>query len=167
MNNPRKWNHDIMAQALCEFDLIIKEARGLVATSSDVLIPNPIKEFDTYMDNVRTVTQIMENEPAKKGKIVNQAAGKRIQDSIVVSEVTKSKLDISNFTNCHHQYVLPIGADQNEINHYNNEVKRVYRERMFDYSHRSRSHKGPTKPKMGKYLYRKLACLCCRMHCLN
>ena len=56
-----------MAQCLCEFDLIIKEARGLVATSSDVLLPNLIKEFNNYIDNVRAITQIMEIEPVKRG----------------------------------------------------------------------------------------------------
>ena len=146
---------------------MINEARDLVATSSDILIPNSIREFDTYMDNVYKVTQIMENEPAEKGKIGNQVAGKRIQDSIVMSEFTRSKLDISNCANCRHQFVLPIGADQSEINHHNDEVKRVYRERMFGYNHRPRSRKGLTKPKMGECLSRKLACLCCRMHYLN
>ena len=47
MKNPRKWNRAIMAQALCGFDLIMTEARALVATSSDSLIPPPITEFET------------------------------------------------------------------------------------------------------------------------
>ena len=59
----------VMAQCLCEFDLIIKESRGLVATSSDVLLPNLIKEFNNYIDNVRAITQIIEIEPVKKGKL--------------------------------------------------------------------------------------------------
>ena len=71
MNNARKLNRSIMAQVLCEFDLIMKEARGLVATSSDSLIPPPIVQFEMYMDNVRAVNIIVENEP-KKGKIGNQ-----------------------------------------------------------------------------------------------
>ena len=167
MKNPRKWNRAIMAQALCGFDLIMTEARALVATSSDSLIPPPITEFETYMNNVRAVNEIVENEPTKKGKIGNQLAGKRIQDSIPMSEITRSKLDFSNCANCHHNFVLPIGPEQNEINHHNDEIKRVYRDKMFEYNHRSRSRKGSTKPKMGKCLSRKLACLCCRMHCLN
>ena len=167
MKNPRKWNRAIMAQAFCEFDLIMTEARGLVATSSDSLIPPPIVEFDSYMNNVRAITEIVENEPTKKGKIGSQSAGKRIQDSIPMSEITRSKLDFSNCANCHHNFVLPIGPEQNEINHHNDEIKRIYRDRMFEYNHRSRSRKGASKPKMGKCLSRKLACLCCRMHCLN
>ena len=42
-----------------------------------------------------------------------------------------------------------------------------FTEKMSDYNHRSRSRKGSTKPKMGKCLSRKLACLCYRIHCLN
>ena len=78
MKHPRKWNRAIMAQAICEFDLIIKEAGALVASSSDTLIPEPIQVFNTYMDNVREVNEIVECEPSTKGKIGTQVAGKII-----------------------------------------------------------------------------------------
>ena len=134
-----------MAQALREFDLIMKEARGLVSTSSDSRIPPPIVQFEMYMDNVRAVNVIVENEPPKKGKIGNQVSGKRIQDSIPMSEITRSKLDLSNCANCHHNFVLQIGPEQIEINHHNDEIKRVYRDKMFDYNHRSRLKKRVNK----------------------
>ena len=49
-----------------------------------------------------------------------------------MSEVTRSKLDFSNFANFHHNFVLSIGTEQNEINHHNDGVKRPYRERMYE-----------------------------------
>ena len=57
-----------MAQALCEFDLIMNKARDMVAMNN---LPDPIANFEEYMLDVKVFTEIAENEPiiAKKGKI--------------------------------------------------------------------------------------------------
>ena len=75
-----------MARAICEFDSIMKEAQTMVAssTASDDLVPPAIREFYTYMEDVRSIATIVENEPltSKKGRIGNQSGGKRIQDCV-------------------------------------------------------------------------------------
>ena len=38
---------------------------------------------------------------------------------------------------------------------------------MYAYNHRSKFRKGDNKPKMGRTMSMKLACLCTRIHCLN
>ena len=81
-----KWNRAIMAQAICEFDLIMNKARDMVAMNN---LPDPIANFEEYMLDVKAVTEIAENEPiiSKKGKIGKQASGKRLQDTIDMSAV--------------------------------------------------------------------------------
>ena len=160
-----------MARAICEFDSIMKEAQTMVAssTASDVLLPLALREFYSYMDDVRSIATIVENEPLsnKKGRFGAQSAGKRLQDCVNMKDLTRDKLDISNCANCKHNFVLPVGLEQNEINHHNDKVKIDYREAMYAYNHKSKSRKGDKKPKMGKTISMKLACLCTRMHCLN
>ena len=118
---------------------------------------------------MKSVSEIAENEPiiAKKGKIGKQASGKRLQDTIDMSTITRQKLDFSNCANCKHNFLLPVGPSQLEINHHNDTIKRVYREKIYEYNHRSRTRKGGPKPKMGRALSMKLACLCTRMHFVN
>ena len=168
---PRKWNRAVMARAICEFDSIMKEAQTMVAssTASDVLLPPALREFYSYMDDVRSIAAIVENEPLsnKKGRFGAQSAGKRLQDCVNMKDLTRDKLDISNCANCKHNFVLPVGLEQNEINHHNDKVKIDYREAMYAYNHKSKSRKGDKKPKMGRTMSMKLACLCTRMHCLN
>ena len=114
-------------------DLIMKESRALVATST-VIFPTPILEFEKYIEDVRAVTTIVEESPVanKKGEISNQLSGKRIQDEILISDITRSKLDITNCANYKHNFVLPIGQSQLEINHHNDEIKRIYRDKMYE-----------------------------------
>ena len=166
MKFPRKWNRAIMAQALCEFDLFLHNVRRSTAMDK---VPVPISDFDTYMEDVKVVSEIAENEPliSKKGQIGKQPAGRSIQDSIDMSTITRGKLDFTSCANCKHNFVLPIGSPQIEINHHNDTIKQVYREKMYEYNHKSRSRKGGPKPKMGRALSMKLACLCTRMHCMN
>ena len=168
---PRKWNRAVMAQAICEFDLIMEEAKTMVAssTTSDDLVPPAIREFYAYMEDVRDVATIVENEPivSQKSRIGSQSTGKRVQDCLDMSEVTRDKLDISNCANCKHNFVLPIGLKQLEINHNNDNVNKEYCEAMYAYNHKSKSRKGDKKPKMGRSISMKLACLCTRMHYLN
>ena len=50
MKYPRKWICSLMANALCEFDLIVKVSRTFtVNISNSKLLPDPITEFETYM----------------------------------------------------------------------------------------------------------------------
>ena len=140
-----------MARAICEFDSIMKEAQTMVAssTASDDLVPPAIREFYTYMEDVRSIATSVENEPltSKKGRIGNQSGGKRIQDCVNMKDVTRDKLDISNCSNCKHNFLLPIGPKQEEINHHNDKVKSDYREAMYAYNHKSKSRKGDKNQK--------------------
>ena len=163
---PRKWNRSIMAKAICEFDSIMKESQAMVASST---IPPPLRDFYAYMEDVSTTATLAENEPVKTkyGRVGGQVAGKRVQDSINISDITRSKLDLSNCANCKHNFLLPIGLTQNQINLHNDKVKNDYRTQMYNYNHMSKSRKVGEKPKMARSLSMKLACLCTRMHCLN
>ena len=56
-----------MAKAICDFDLIIKEARRLVAVTVDSRpLPYTIIEFETYMDNINEAAKIKKDVPIKK-----------------------------------------------------------------------------------------------------
>ena len=163
---PRKWNRAIMAKAICELDSILKESQAMVASST---IPPPLRDFYAYMDDVGITVTLAENDPTRirKGRVGGQSAGKRVQDCINMSDVTRGKLDHSNCANCKHNFLLPIGLKQNQINLHNDKVKNDYRAEMYAYNHKSKSRKGEKKPKMGRSLSMRLACLCTRMHCLN
>ena len=93
--------------------------------------------------------------------------GKRLQDCLDMTEIKRDKLDFSNCANCKHNFLLPVGPDEMEINAHNERVKNTYHQAMHAYNNRSRSHKGERKPKMGRSISRKLACLCTRMNCLG
>ena len=103
----------------------------------------------------------------EKSQIGKQPAGKSIQDTTDMSTITRRKLEFSNCENCKHNFVLPVGPPQLEINHHNDDIKSVYREKMYEYNHRSRSRRGGPKPRIGRALSMKLACLCTQMHCMN
>ena len=57
-----------MANVVCDFDMSMKEEMRLVAHSNNsILLPSPIIEFETYMDNARETNEIKNNEiPAPK-----------------------------------------------------------------------------------------------------
>ena len=114
------------------------------STTSDDLLPPALLKFYPYMDDVRSIATIVENEPltSKKGRIGNQSGGKRIQDCVNMKDVTRDKLDISNCSNCKHNFLLPIGPKQEEINHHNDKVKSDYREAMYAYNHKKQVSKG-------------------------
>ena len=170
LKHPSKWLRGIMAQAICEFDIILETASGLIALTEDAINDQPevIKEFYAYINEVRTIAAIVENEPTPKQKrIGSQSGGKRVQDSLNMKEITREQLDLSKCANCKHNFVLPIGISQVEIHVHNENVKKTYRNKMYDYNTKSKSRRGCTKPKMGRLLTRRLACLCSRMNCLN
>ena len=142
----------------------MKESQAIVASST---VPLALREFYAYMEDVSIAT-IVENEPVKnkKGRIGNQSAGKRIQDCISMNDVTRDKLDFSNCANCKHNFILPVGLNQAKINHHNDKVKSDYRNATHAYNDKSKSRKGDNKPKMGRSMSMKLACLCTGIYCL-
>ena len=159
-----------MAQAICELDLITEQASGLVALTEEAAEKQPkeIQEFYKYMYEVREIAAIVENGPEKKkARYGEQSGGKRVQDALVMSEITRDQLDFSNCANCKHNYVLPIGHTQIEINVHNENQKISFRKKMMEYNTRTKSRRGDRKPKMGRMMSRRLACLCTRMNCLN
>ena len=129
-------------------------------------VPAPLIEFFSYMEEVRDIASIALHEPSvkKKNRIGNQPLGKRLQDCLDMTEIKRDKLDFSNCANCKHNFLLPVGPDEMEINAHNERVKNTYHQAMHAYNNRSRSRKGERKPKMGRSISRKLACLCTRMN---
>lgn len=165
-----KWLQGVMAQAICELDLILQQASGLVALMEEAAEKQPqeIKEFYTYMYKVRESAAIVENGPEKKKAWYGgQSGGKRIQDALVMSEITCDQFDFSNCANCKHNYVLPIGPTQIEINIHNEKQKNIFRKKMTEYNTRTKSRRVDRKPKMGRMMTGRLACLYTRMNCLN
>ena len=170
LNHPKKWNREVMAMAICEFDQVMENACNMAEVEeSPSKLPPPLTEFYTYILEVREIAEIAKTQPimSKKSRIGSQAVGKRLQDTIDMNNVTREKLDFSNCANCKHNYVLPISPDELEINAHNDNVKCIYRNAMYAYNHRSRSRRGDRKPTMGRSMSRKLACLCSRMNCLG
>ena len=170
LKHASKWNRVIMAQCICELDIILEYASGLVAISelASNAQPQSIQEFYSYMNDVRTIVTIVENEPTStKQRIGKQSGGKRVQDCLNMHEITRDQLDLSNCANCKHNFVFPIGISQIEINLHNDKIKKEYRTKMYEYKNRTKSRRGSSKPKMGRTMSRRLACLCTRMNCLN
>ena len=65
LKHPSKWNRGIMAQCICELDIMLEYASGLVAISelASNAQPQSIKDFYCYMNDVRTIAVIVENKP--------------------------------------------------------------------------------------------------------
>ena len=59
MKQPRKWNRAVVAKTLCEIDTLITEARiTVVRSSTSILLPDEIIDFESYMQDVRDVAEI-------------------------------------------------------------------------------------------------------------
>lgn len=159
-----------MDKVICEIDTLITEARRTVArTHTSILLLDEIIDFDSYMQDIRDVAEIANNEniQLKNRNIGKRKAGRRIQDLMDLNFIKQENLDFSHCANCKHQFVLPFSQSQIEINHHNDNLKEEYRKAMYDWNHRSKSRKITTKSKVGQPLSIKLACLCTMMYCLN
>ena len=55
-----------------------------------------------------------------------------MQDQVYTSTVTREMLDRTKCQNCKHNFVLPVGQSQIEINLYNDSVKRTYCQKMIE-----------------------------------
>ena len=159
-----------MAKALCEFDLIIKEDPALVvSTSNSKPLPEPITEFESYMADVKLASEIKRSViPVPKiGNIGKQKARKRIQHQLNMSKLTRDDLDCTNCLNCKHNFVLPVGQSQMEINLQNNGGKIEYWKEITEWNSKTMSRKGGPNPKRGRSISQKLACLCILINFLN
>ena len=120
------------------------------------------------MGDVREATEIQKKEipVTKKGKFGTQKGGKRIQDTMYITGISREQLDMNNCANYKHTALLPIGCDKIEINHHNDKMKNGYRKKMAEWNQMTVSKRGP-KPKVSCPISQKLVCLCTCMHYLN
>ena len=71
---PRKWNREIMAKAICEFDSIMKESQAMVASST---IPPPLRGFYAYMEDVSITATLVENESVNIKRLSWRSVGRQ------------------------------------------------------------------------------------------
>ena len=101
-----------------------------VAVSHESL-PGAIKTFIAYMSTVAKVAEIAKyaREPGPR-KIGTQKGGKRVQDTMSMTDLNHMSFDQSNCPSCLHRYVLPIGKSLMDIHKHNTAVRKIHTEQM-------------------------------------
>ena len=75
LKHRNKWNRIVMAEAICQFDLLMEQSCKMDDTQEkDCKLPAAIDNFYQYMLEVREIATIAENEPLpnkKAGSVLN------------------------------------------------------------------------------------------------
>ena len=90
-----------------------------------------------------------------------------MQDQMDASTFTREMLDRTNYQNCKHNFVPPVGQSQMEVNLHNDIFKHIYCQKMTEWNQKTVSQKGGPKPKIGCSLSQRLDCLYTGMYFLN
>jgi len=103
---------------------------------------------------------------SSNGKLGGQRNQCRIHDNIDLTELTNNSFDMENCGYCQHPFVLPIGTPINEIVKYNSKIAKSHNEKMKVYQNTPVKKRGK-KPTADKAMSQHLACMCCKMACID
>ena len=131
VKQPRTWNKFNATDAISTLHEIMSASYSSIDSSTSIKLPDVILEFETFMDDVKEAVQIMDNKVpvAKKVKAGSQKAGRRIQDSMILSEILREKLDVNNCANYKYPFVKSIAQDSLTSKHNNDKIENIFSEK--------------------------------------
>lgn len=164
---PRHWTNKKFAEAICNFDTILERSQN-VSDTMIVKYPPAITHFINYMNEIKTEAEILANENIRstKGRIGSQKGSTRIQDNVDMKSLQDNSFDMNCCAACKHKYIIPIGIDVVEITKHNTMVDKNHLAKMKVWSNTPTKKRG-VKPRPDKVLSQHLACLCCKMNCID
>ena len=166
-NKPRSWSMDKTADCMCRFDVIMDRTN---AAKDQVRLryPAAITNFLNFMKLVHNEAEVAINENlhSRRVKLGNQKGNNMLQDNVDLSKLDNDSFDTENCVVCHHKFVMPIGMDINEITQFNTKITKAHSIKMTEWNNTPFRKKG-TKPRPGKGVSQHLACMCCKMTCID
>ena len=120
------------------------------------------------MLDVHAESEVMLNESIQstRVKLGSQKGQGKLQDNVDLTILTNKSFDLNNCAYCEHRFCMPIGLDLNEITGYNTKVTTSFRDKMREWSNLPTNKRG-ARPRPMKTLTQHLACMCCKMACLD
>ena len=110
--NPSKWNLNLLARAICDFDIILTKCKTDVAILEDSR-PRSIVTFEDYMDSAREISNLslLQKPRVRKGQIGKQKVGEIMQETYSFSDLEGRQFDFETCASCNHRFLLPVGID--------------------------------------------------------
>ena len=120
------------------------------------------------MIEIKKESELLANENIRssKGKIGSQKGSSRLQDNIDMKSLKDNSFDMNCCAACKHKYIIPIGLDVVEITNHNRKVGKNHHEKMKVWTNTPNQKRG-VRPRPDKVLSQHLACLCCKMNCID
>ena len=166
-NKPRSWSMEKITASMCRFDLIMNRSNA-APDKSRLRYPSVIVTFMKFMKLVHNEAEvaITENLHSSRVKLGNQKGNGKLQDNVDLTTLNNDSFDTENCVVCRHRFVMPVGMDIHEITRYNTKVSKQHSSKMLDWNNTPIKKKG-VKPRPGKGVSQHLACMCCKMTCID
>ena len=164
---PRTWTQKKLAESICRFDKILERATH-AEDKLRLRSPHPISTFLGYMIDVHQEAEncLDEKKYSSKVKLGGQKGSVKLQDNVDLTILKNDSFDVENCGYCRHCFVIPIGLDINKIHKYNMKVVKAHNGKMKEWSNTQSNKRGP-RPRPVKALSQHLACMCCKMACMD
>ena len=149
------------SQDICNFDNLV--SRLLPASSLN--LPPKLKEFVSYMEQIRSLVAQHKNKEKAKRKVGTQSASQPPKQHLVKLPSRGNSFDPIPCAACNHQYII-VNDNENAINNANRKAAGEHKQAKAEYNNDKRSVRVKGKmPKPPSIESAELVCMCIKMNC--